>query len=318
MTKSKIFMTGFSYKQNVSIILAVIAFAALSGCSVIGAFDTAPKNPVFDGGPKLVKQNLPTYVVGESFTYSDGRTDTVLELNGDTVVWRDDRGVLRTKYRNFLLPDVSWQNRTRRSVSTVTATPGMLWPLAIGNDQKFDYWQTVAANNGSSTNDYKQSWQCVVERTEKLTVEAGVFDVFKIPCYRYIIGTSNFRQRRTFYYAPSVGHYIKRTDTYVSRSSAQRRLVSLGYNSTVLPTSDQSILNRTLQDALNNNPDGIGANWTSGDGNVTATLTPEKSYRDEKGATCREYSSVYTVQGRKRGNKRNVCRQANGLWQRVR
>lgn len=296
----------------------VAAFGSLliaTGCGQLPSMSKEAQ-PNFSG-PQMPAENLPEYAVGESFIFDDGRTDTVLEVNGETISWRDDRGIIRWIHRNFLLPDIAWQNRTRRSKSTNTATPQDLWPLEIGKSTRFDFVQLVEANDGSSQREYKQSWQCMVEGTQSLDVPAGTFNVYKIPCYRYVNGTSYWRQTRTFYYSPEVKHYVKRTDTYASRPSRQRELVSYGFNSTALPGNEQAVLNNTVQEVLNNNADGVAKSWSRSDGTLTATLTPLRSFQGTNGEPCREYQSTYDIDGRKRINYRNVCKQDTGLWQRV-
>jgi hypothetical protein len=271
----------------------------------------------FNTGPQMAAENLPDYAIGMSFIFDDGRTDTVIEVNDQTITWRDDRGIIRWIHRNFLLPDIGWQNRTRRSSSLTTADAGMLWPLEIGTNARFDFKQSVDANDGSTHHEYKQSWQCIVEGTLSLDVPAGTYNVFKIPCYRYLEGTSLWRQTRTFYYAPEINHYVKRTDTYASRPSRERQLVSFGFNSTALPANEQAILNNTVQKVLNENADGLGTTWKRPDGTLSATLTPLRSFQGTGGEQCREYQSTYEFQGRKRVNYRTVCKQQSGLWQRV-
>lgn len=297
--------------------MVMSALLTVTGCAQSDLMGKTETGPAYLAGPALPLEDLPNYTVGEAFVFDDGRTDTVIERSGEKVTWRDDRGIIRYKYRNFMIPDIGWQNNTRRSTSKTTAQPGMLWPLSPGNDVRFEFLQIVDANDGSSHNEYAQSWQCSVESTETIDVPAGTFSVFKIPCHRYTQGTSNWRQTRTHYYAPSVKHYVKRTDVYRSRPSRNRELVSYGFNSTVLAESDQRSLNQTLQAALNTNADGIPAQWNSGNGTLTAKLTPLRTYRGANGVECREYSSSYNVQGRQRTNYRNVCRKADGLWQRV-
>jgi hypothetical protein len=285
------------------------------GCSQLPGASKEAKP--FHTGPKIPAENLPDYAVGESFIFDDGRTDTVIETDGETISWRDDRGIVRWIHRNFLLPDIAWQNRTRRSKSVTTAAPDMLWPLAIGNTARFDYQQQVEANNGASKREYKQSWQCLVEGTQSLNVPAGTFNVFKIPCHRYVDGTNSWRQTRTFYYAPKVKHYVKRTDTYASRASRQRELVSYGFNSTALPGNEQIALNQAAQKILNENADGVGKTWNRPDGTLSATITPLRTFQGANGQPCREYQSTYTLQGRQRVNYRNVCKLDTGMWQRV-
>lgn len=286
------------------------------GCQQVSGLSKEAKP--FHTGPQMAVENLPVYAVGMSFIFDDGRTDTVIEVDDETITWRDDRGIIRWIHRNFLLPDIAWQNRTRRSSSLTTADAKALWPLEVGTNTRFNFKQSVDANDGSTHNEYKQSWQCLVEGTLSLDVPAGTFNVFKVPCYRYLDGTSFWRQTRTFYYAPEINHYVKRTDIYASRPSRQRELVSFGFNSTALPANEQAILNNTVQDVLNNNADNVGTTWKRPDGTLSATLTPLRTFQGTKDEQCREYQSVYQVQGRKRVNYRTVCRTETGIWQRVR
>ncbi len=305
-------------KRSLSPFRMAAVFGGLAGLFLAAACAPMQTGQLSAGGPAMAEEKLPRYATGESFLFDDGRIDTVISVDGETVTWRDDRGILRWIHRNFLLPDIAWQNSSRRSRSQTTAEPGLLWPLQVGNSGRFDFQQTVQANDGSEQNEYRQSWQCEVSGTEVLFVPAGTFDVYKIPCYRYIHGTSTWRQTRTYYYAPRVGHYVKRTDVYASRPSRERSLIGAGFNSTALPGREQAALNTLAQAVLNNNPDGVPSTWSRPDGTLKATLTPLRTFQGANGEQCREYQSAYDVEGRRRVNHRNVCKLATGLWQRVR
>ncbi|HEC90068.1 MAG TPA: hypothetical protein ENI55_00220 [Alphaproteobacteria bacterium] len=294
-----------------------------------------------EGGPAVQNNTLPTYDVGEAFTYDDGRTDVVIAKRGDKVIWRTGNGVIQKGYRNFLIPFFEWQNRTSRSRSQITAKPNMLWPLATGKEQSFEVKQTVTSNDGLTSNEFEQSWQCVVEGTEKITVPAGTFDTYRISCFRYIAGTSFWRQTRTYNYAPAIGHYVMREDIYASLPSRRRELVSAGFSSTALNAADQNSLIATFQAAMTNNKDGTGSPWRSAGGKLTAMLTPTRTYQERiqiplaQGAvnrnrarnnapqmrfitaTCRDYVSAYRVKNRIRQNNRKVCRYPDGRWRRA-
>ncbi len=318
----------------------LLLMASLTACEK-GGFLTQKGPQFLDGGPTVQNNTLPTYAVGESFTYDDGRTDTVIARRGDTVTWRSANGIIRKGYRNFLIPFFEWQNRTRRSRSQITARPNMLWPLATGNKQSFEVKQTVVSNDGLTTNEIKQSWQCIVEGTERITVPAGTFDTYRVSCFRYLPGTRFWRQTRIFNYAPAVGHYVVREDTYAALPSRRRELVSAGFNSTVLAAADQATLVATFQAAMTNNKDGTGSPWRSADGKLTAMLTPIRTYQEriripaDQGAakrkpakngappmrsittTCRDYVSAYRVDKRIRQNSRRACRYPDGRWRRA-
>jgi hypothetical protein len=156
-----------------------------------------------------------------------------------------------------------------------------------------------------------------VKGTERVSVTAGTFDSYVISCKRYSDDGRTWRATRRFYYAPDLGHYVIREDNYRNRSNKKRQLVSYGFNSTVLPQKDQTALNRKLQMALNKNADGIASTWTNQRKDITVMLIPVRSFIGPDGQKCREYHSVYSVMGRIRKNAREVCRQPNGLWQRI-
>ena len=67
-------------------------------------------------GPKLAPAPLPRYAVGRSFAFDDGRQETVLRVTGEFLTWRKNRFSTAVAYRNFLIPSLSWESRTRRAV----------------------------------------------------------------------------------------------------------------------------------------------------------------------------------------------------------
>ncbi len=293
--------------------LLVAAVLALSGCSTF-----IDRSPDINQASSLAlpPAPMPSYRVGESFTFSDGQTETVMAVRGDAITWRTNSGVVRVGARNFFIPFKSWQNRQRRSEAATTAPPNMLWPLKTGNKGYFELWQAIEDNDGSNRREYDQKWVCVVKGTEKVTVTAGSFDAYKVSCYRYDAISGFWQQTRAYYYAPSLGHYVLREDTYTSRPSRVRELVSAGFNSTALPQPEQTSLIATLQRTLDATPDGTGVGWRSSNGKISATLTPLRSYTGDKGAFCREYTSAYSYSGRNKTNVRRVCRDEKGVWRR--
>ena len=333
-------MYRLTSRKIMGVAAVFLLMGSLTACEKGGFL--AQKGPQFlEGGPAIENNALPTYDVGEAFTYDDGRTDVVIAVRGDKVTWRTANGVIQKGYRNFLIPFFEWQNRTRRSRARITAKPDMLWPLATGKEQSFEVKQTITSNDGLTTAEIEQSWQCIVDGTEKITVPAGTFDTYRISCFRYLPGTRFWRQTRTFNYAPAIGHYVMREDTYATGPSRRRELVSAGFSSTALDTADQTTLIATFQAAMANNKDGVGSPWRSADGKLTAMLTPTRTYQEriqipvDQGAakrnpaqnstpemrfvtaTCRDYVSAYRVNNRIRQNNRKVCRHPDGRWRRA-
>lgn len=295
---------------------------ALSGCQLSGIDRNffAQKKPriAVNAGPSMPQVGLPHYIVGESFTYDDGRTETVMAINGNQITWRSDQGIINVKRRNFLVPSLSWQTRTKRSKANITGNPSALWPLSVGKEVRFNSLHVTSDNDGTGVREASRRWQCVVEGTEKITVPLGTFDVYGIVCFRYGFESSYWRQTRKYYFSPKIGHYVAREDTYSSRPSKRRELVFAGFNSSALPQPVQATLIKVFQEVMNKNRDGAGRSWRSPDGKITALLTPERTFKDKvSGLTCRDYTSVYNLGQRTRSNIKRACKQTNGRWRGV-
>ena len=160
-------------------------------------------------------------------------------------------------------------------------------------------------------------WQCRVNGTETVTVPAGTFDTFVLACYRFNGGGSYVRLTRTFYYAPSIGYFVKRKDQYATGLPRVVSLVSAGFNSNVLPRAESVDLVRTLFSTLDTRRDGTATTWTRPDGSLAVTLKPTQTFSAGDGRTCRVYQSTYHYSGRARTNERTVCRSVDGTWRRV-
>ncbi len=229
--------------------LLIPVVTALAGCETVQDYvaelteNRSEPRINYRVGPKLAPAPLPRYAVGQSFAFDDGRRETVLRVRGEFPTWRKNRYSTAVAYRNFLLPSLSWESRTRKSRSRITAPARMLWPLRVGNDQRFEVTQIVEAKGdarprgGKARSAFKHSWRCVVERTERLTVPAGTFDTYRISCFRYRPGTTVWRQTRIYHYAPRVGHFISRRDIYASRPGRRIKLTKSSLDRTAVPRS---------------------------------------------------------------------------------
>ena len=93
-----------------------------------------------------------------------------------------------------------------------------LWPLAAGKSDristKIEYFEDKSfkgkfwAGPGSK---YSEDRKCSVLGTVKVKVPAGTFKAIKIECVRFINGNYYFGTRY-YYYAPTVGHFVKQVD----------------------------------------------------------------------------------------------------------
>lgn len=270
-------------------------------------------------GPSLAPASLPNYVVGETFEFDDGRIDTVKAVNGERIIWANKYGVDVQRYRNFIVPDLEWKSANRNSSLDTDAMPKDLWPLSPGKiSKRFHALQEVTwPQEGRKPVTIDYDWQCRVNGTETVSVPAGTFDTFVVGCYRYRANSSIMRQTRTFYYAPSLNHFVKRTDEFQKGRPQTISLVSAGFASAVLGGNEEANLARTLFKSLDSKPDGQPVTWVTENKNTSVKITPETTYRNAEGNICRRYESAYHYQGRVRSNQRTLCKIGNGTWVRV-
>lgn len=299
---------------NRAAVLAItIMFLFITGCQTTPKYITAGE----DERHLMAKASLPDYVPGEYFVYDDGTAALVTAVSDGMVNWKHHNGANSKGYPNFLIPDLTWTSANRSSQGRTAASPDLLWPLAPGKRGEFTFDQTVTNKDGSPPDQIARRWSCTVEGAARVRVPAGQFDTVVIDCSRYSATNGSWRATRRFYYAPAIGHYVIREDQHRSRPDTRRELVSYGFNSTVLPRQEQAKLNQALQSALTKNKDGRAAFWRSQSGNLSAMLVPLRSFEDTKGTPCREYRSIYSVNGRVGQHTREVCRQPDGYWERV-
>ena len=88
-----------------------------------------------------------------------------------------------------------------------------IWPLRRGRKSTIEYRNVVRGRDNDYRRVYRQSWRCRVSGTETVTVIGGSFDTYRVDCQRRD-GENRRLGRRTWYYAPEIGHYVKRVDSY--------------------------------------------------------------------------------------------------------
>jgi len=301
-------------RQTLQKLTASAVFILLQGCAASSLLPSSPPTIEFPKGPALPAVALPEFTVGESFTYNDGQSETVIAVRGDAVTWRSDQGVVRTRSRSFFLPVQSWQNRARRSQTVLTGDVSQMWPLKTGASYRFDERQIAEDNDGTNAREYKRSWQCKVKGTEQVNVPAGKYDTYRIECYRYTYDSSFWRQTRVYNFAPKLGYYVARDDTYANRPSARRELVAAGFDSRVLARADQGALTQFMNRAMNTSLDGKILSWKSANMDLKVQIKVLNTFAAKNGGACRNYTSGYIFSGKSRSNQRTVCRRKDGSW----
>lgn len=298
-------------RNRIPVLIISVLALALAGC----AQQQQVRKESVDSSALLIADQ-PVYWPGEFFEYDDGPAMIVTDSSNGMVTWKYANGATSSGYANFLVPQLNWDGGGTRGSGTTDASPEFLWPLTIGAFGRFDITQTVVDAQGGVPETLARRWECSVEGTEKVFVPAGEFNTYIVSCNRYTADGSDWRGRHTYYYSPDIRHFVKLEKNYAGRSSKTEQLKSYGFNSQYLPEQEQSELKKLLNRTLSEGKSGISQSWTNGGGTISAMLIPYQSYRGANGEQCREYKSLYNVEGRVYHHTRKACQTANGSWQR--
>lgn len=268
--------------------------------------------PDYDGPPL---GQMPAYRLGDAYTYSSGRTETVKELGEERVVWQNDLRSEFERYPNFVLPTAL--ARTERGVisRTVDVQPDILWPLIPGTRRQFSSVVNVQLTGQSPARIFRRDWICSVGGLERITVQFGVFDAVKMSCDRYSRG--RWRQTRTWYYVPEIGHYVRRVDRIQGEQPRDIELLSILQALDGMNRNTQRALYDLEQETLERMPSGKSANWRSSAGDIAVTMTVTKTMQTEAGQFCRAFRQEIQHNGVGRLLPGLACRTWNGRWVRL-
>ncbi|MBF0166685.1 MAG: hypothetical protein HQL45_03565 [Alphaproteobacteria bacterium] len=256
---------------------------------------------------------LPNFVIGESFHFDDGRSETVVGVDGEVLTWRASGGVSRTTFRNPLLPYLQWWGgQYAGRLQQTDLKPTTLWPPSPGQYTRF-YLVMTEAQLGKAEQRYTQDWECKVDGAGKTTVPAGTFDTQKVVCYRTYSGY--LRQTRTFHYAPALGYYVARHDESVSNGTSGRKLTAHEFDTSVLPDAERKALVAQVQATLGKSPDGKPVAWQDSKKQINVQILPlSTDNKGPGGAKCRSYNGVFNLGGKTLVNHRRACLGKNGQW----
>ena len=258
---------------------------------------------------------LPDYYLGDAYTYSSGRTETIEEIEDERIVWRNDLSSRFDRYRNFILPTARTRTDRGEVIREVSAAPDMLWPLIPGTRRQFTSQVRVRIEGDRSEQLFNRDWICTVDGIEPVSVRVGDFDAVKISCDRY--GRGKWRQKRVWYYVPEIGHYVRRVDSFLRRDSREVELVSIQQAHNGLSAASRRSLYEMQQQTLERMPSGKPASWKAGDGELSVVMTVTRTMKTEAGQFCRSFREEISDSGSGRLVPGLACRTWNGRWVRL-
>lgn len=164
--------------------------------------------------PITQAQELPRYERGQAFVFDNGRVERVVEVEGDRVTWAGRSGRTYVRDRNPIVPTLEWVSRGEVGQRTIIGEPDGLWPLAAGRSVQFQTVNTRREDDREHRSVH--FWSCAVRALERLETHAGWFEAFPIVCDRYSPNSMRVMERRTWHFAPEIGHYVRREERNMS------------------------------------------------------------------------------------------------------
>lgn len=304
-------------------LLIAVVFSFVTSCTAKYSQESSTISPNTLG---LIPAPLPHYIVGTKFVYSNGTWETVTQVGPDGITWKNHRGNESIGLSDFTYKRHTWQTKDRRGNRKYNQTKfwfeemtTTLWPLQVGNKIRFDEYGSWSDSSGMNRS-YDSYWSCKVEGTERVNVVAGEFDTWKITCKRYpnsYRSTSKTREYRTWYYAPSVNHWVLEVRDYNGyRENRRKELAAIlpDLRSFTEKDDDAVSLKKQFQNTLEVSQKGIPNIWENQREQIFVSMTPKKLFRLENGDVCRQYYQVIGDAGFTYEYPGIACRNDKGRW----
>jgi len=284
------------------------------------AADSASASTSSASSIRLTRDALPSYETGSTFVYSDGRVEKVVSLKGATVRWSGRDGSRFTSHRNFLLPWSYWRAGGERGTAELGQEPEALWPLAGGTPVYYSARIVVQQEEGEkSLVESNERWRCALAGRETVAVMAGTFESYRFECERKATGDTP-GLKRVWYYAPAVRHYVRFDE--ISDTAAVERLVELVAirpDAHDWPPIARAALDRAVEQALDEAPDGEARPWSSSGVETQVTIQPTSRFESTDGKPCRTFLLSWSGSEDGAGGQRRypgaACRSPLGAWE---
>ncbi len=227
------------------------------------------------------------YEVGERYVFDGGITHDVVGAEAGQVEWQTSPGRRYKTPPHVGQPETEWHygDWTGRNESSLPVDSP--WPPPRGRGATFDVrseeWHAGAGAADRFATD--SQWVCRNEGPSATETPAGRFDVQLIACERWPAPAGEW-QRRVWYIAPKLGHFVRRDDLDSAGQSLGRLELVAALPGGGAPV--QNGLAAALRDALDNRAVGETAFWRdpSGGGYMIAI---KRKFTDGAGRTCRAY-----------------------------
>lgn len=199
-------------------VVALATVALTAACSHLpsGGLQDAmdvfkPAGPVTASAPRLPPAPRPAVRLGDTYVFGATSVRRVAAVSAAGLTWTTTDGQSMRTSRDFFTPVLEQTLPDRRIASRLSGQPGSLWPLTVGKTATFSEARTTSPTAFKREIHTALRWDCAVLDTRVSQVPAGDFDTFHVACKAYRPGFFLPLQSVTWDYAPSLGHYVRRT-----------------------------------------------------------------------------------------------------------
>ena len=168
-----------------------------------------------------------TYEVGDQIIRlrGDGKESTVtlVAKTDKTLTWKSDKGCWGTfqivdpksSTKWGFSPQAAWGCRSKAGEQESRLDGGQApWPLKVGN-----WWSYSIDGSKANGSTWTDNRTCKVESIEKVAIELGTYDTFKVVCEQK-------SSTRTYYVSPQLG-VVKFTREHIERAFYSWKLKKL-------------------------------------------------------------------------------------------
>lgn len=297
--------------MNLKIIFSLFILFTVSGC--VTNSKVVSKDNVY-----LPPASLPQWEVGDRITYNNGRSDKVTKVGINKVYWKKTKTTKFETSNNFVEPELHYESKTKIRDKKVISFggskhPNTLWPLKIDNSVNFHYNQNftnLKVGRNFSENRMKQM-KCHVDDTVTVQVLAGKFDTYVVKCHK-VTSKQNKGTEYTYYYAPSLGHWVLRLTRTTKGKRYEKELMRLDRGLRWLSKDQRRSLKKVLQDTMESNLTNQKSIWKSKDKKTIVEIYPTRTTRLETGVFCRNY--VQVVSSNEARSVGLLCRNNDKQW----
>ena len=169
------------------------------------ALDTRPQRV------ELAPAARPTLQRGDTFVFGRSAVTRVAATSAQTLTWTLPDGRSLRGTRDFFAPALSADHPGRHVDSTIDGDPSALWPLAAGKRVSFGETRRTTWAETGHVSEARRRWDCEVVDARMSFVPAGDFATWHVRCAAFSPNFPLPLQTITWDYAPSLGHYVRRT-----------------------------------------------------------------------------------------------------------